>query len=350
MTRAFLCAVAVLLLLTGATTAPFSDPARTFLATVFKMTDADIGRVDAGHVVSRSVSARDPREVATLGVVRIRATPDFYVERLADVVNFKRDEAVLQIGTFRSPPHLDDVADLTLDPWDVRKLRECRVGACGVQLSAEAIERFRKDVDWRRADAELELQASRVMRQILVDYVMRYHDRGTTAFIQYTDNGEPLDLDREFRALVDADVETWQYFPDLRQHLLTYPTTHTPGTTDLVYWSKERVSRRVVVSITHLAISSRASGPAEYAIASKQIYGSHYFEASLGLTVLLRDQAAAFPAMYLVYWNRSRVDVFNGVFSGVARRIVNTRARSLVAEQLEQLQQSVEHQFAAPAR
>ena len=47
-------------------------------------------RINAGQVVVRTLDATDPREVATLGVVRIRVTPEFYAERLADIVTFKR--------------------------------------------------------------------------------------------------------------------------------------------------------------------------------------------------------------------------------------------------------------------
>ena len=105
-----------------------------------------------------------------------------------------------------------------------------------------------------------------------------------------------------------------------------------------------------MVSVTHLAISRTAHAASDYAIASKQIYGAHYFEASLGLTVLLRDRSAASPATYVIYLNRSRVDVFSGMFAGIARRLVTARARSLVSEQLAQLQRSLEHQFSATHR
>jgi hypothetical protein len=77
-----------------------------------------------------------------------------------------------------------------------------------------------------------------------------------------------------------------------------------------------------------------------YAIASKQIYAMHYFDASLGLTLLVRDPSAPFPATYVVYLNRSRIDLFDGLFGGVARRIAAGRARSLVAQQLARLQRS----------
>ena len=339
--RASLYVLAPLLLLVTADTSPVPDSSRAFLINSLKVTGAEIDRADEGQVVSRTLNASDPREVVTLGVVRIRVTPEFYVERLADIVNFKRAEDVVQIGRFSDPANVPDVADLTLEEWDLRRLRECRVGNCGVQLSAEGIERFRTGVDWQRADAHA--QASRVLRELLVQYVTRYRHAGSAASMQYADRGEPIDMGREFRALVDADGETWQHFAGLRRHLLEYPAARAPETTDIIYWSKERVSRRLVVSITHLAISRTADSATDYAIASKQIYGAHYFDASLGLTILLRDRSVSSPATHVVYVNRSRVDIFSGMFAGIARKLVATRARSLVAEQLGQLQRSMEH-------
>ena len=344
--RHFLC-VGLLLLAAGQPNQA-EDAARTFLATSFQITSAEVDRINAGHVVVRTLGVTDPREVATLGVVRIRVTPEFYAERLADIVTFKRTDDILQIGTFGAAPAVTDIADLTLDEWDVRKLRECEVGNCAVQLSADAIDRFRKDVDWQRPDAHA--QANRMMRQILVEYVTRYRDAGTAASMQYADQNETIDVGREFASLLEADVDTWQHFGDLRRHLLHYPKDHTPETSDILYWSKERVSRRLVVSVTHLAISRTTHGPSAYAIASKQIYGTHYFDASVGLTVLVRDRSVSSPATYVVYLNRSRVDIFDGLFGGIARTIVGTRARSLVATQLGRLQRSMEQQFAHRAQ
>jgi hypothetical protein len=51
--------------------------------------------------------------------------------------------------------------------------------------------------------------------------------------------------------------------------------------------------------------------------------------------------------MYVVYLNRSRVDVFKGMFGGIARRIVTTRARTLVSDLLGRLQRRIEHDYNA---
>jgi hypothetical protein len=75
-----------------------------------------------------------------------------------------------------------------------------------------------------------------------------------------------------------------------------------------------------------------------YAIGSKQIYAMHYYDASLGLTLLIPDRAAPSAATYVVYLNRSRIDLFDGLFGGVVRRVVAGRARGLVADQLQRLQ------------
>jgi hypothetical protein len=342
-----LCATLTsLLVVAGPATSPAVEPARAFLASTFELRNSDFGEIDAGRVYSRTMDVSDKREIATLGVVRIRMTPEYYVQRLSDIANFKRVEAVLQIGAFGNSPDLDDVADLTLDDTDIRSLRSCRIGNCGVQLSAEAIDRFRREVNWQRADAPA--QANAVMRRVLVEYVTRYLKAGAAASMQYADQSEPLNLGHEFVALTSSELRGWQQFHSLRQHFIDYPTADAAGTTDFLYWSKEKVGRRTVVSITHVAIAHTAGGsPADYAIASKQIYGTHYYDASVGLTLLVRDHSSESPVTYLAYLNRSRIDLLNGMLGGITRRILSPRARSTVADQLARLQRTLEPQFIA---
>src|SRR3954451_1981897 len=90
-------------------------PAATFLMTAFHVSAADIERLDADEVISRTLDVKNHREIATLGIVRIKTSPSTYVAGLADIVAFKRTEGVLQIGTFTNPPQRQDVASLTID-------------------------------------------------------------------------------------------------------------------------------------------------------------------------------------------------------------------------------------------
>jgi hypothetical protein len=313
------------------------DPARTFLTTAFNLSAADIARLDGGNVISRTLDAKNRREVATLGIVRINTSPVRYVERLADITAFKRAADVLQIGTFSSVPKAGDVASLSIDDGDLQRLRECKVEDCDVRLSAEAIERVRREIDWRAADASR--AAAVLVRQLLVEYVARYVRNGMPATMEYADRAPRLNVGREFESLMGADTITSTYAPRLRRHLLEYPTSSAEKMSDFVYWSKELIRSRPVISITHVATAETDDGsPIEYAIASKQIYAMHYYDASLGLTLLVPDRGAASAATYVVYVNRSRIDLFDGLFGGVARRLVAGRARGLVADQLQRLQ------------
>src|SRR5262245_4691716 len=102
----------VLITLVAASGVSTADPARAFLMTAFNLSAAEIGRIDDGQVVSRTLEAKHRREVATLGIVRIRTTPSAYVERLTDIASFKRTDGVLQIGTFSNPSQPGDIASL----------------------------------------------------------------------------------------------------------------------------------------------------------------------------------------------------------------------------------------------
>lgn len=310
--------------------------ARALLTAAFSLSNEDTRRIDDGQVVARTLEVENRREVATLGIVRIDTTPAIYVERLVDIVNFKRTGDVLQVGTFSSPPQPADVAALSVDERDLKRLRDCRVGDCSIRLSAEGIERFR-EIDWNAVDASR--RANGLLRELLLDYVTRYRESGAAAAIEYAGTPSPLNVGREFASLVDADTAIWKYAPHLRWHLLEYPVAIDENTSDFIYWSKELVHGRPVISITHVLIAKATDkSPVRYAIGSKQIYATHYFDASLGLTLLISDPAASSRGTYVVYLNRTRIDLFEGLFGSVARRVAAGRARSLVAAQLERLQ------------
>ena len=324
------------------------DAAHSFLAASFQLSSTDINRMDDGYVVSRALPASDKREIATFGAMKVRISPEFYAARIADIAKFKKDEAVAQIGVFGAAPSLEDVKNLTLEEPDLRSLQKCRVGDCDVQLSAAAIDRFRTEVTWSSADADE--QANGVMRSVLVDYVKGYLASGSEALMQYADQSTPLTLGAEFAALADGEDQGLKQFPGMHRHLFGYPTGKSTITQDSIYWSKERMARRSVISVTHLAIRrTHDESPAAYVIASKHIYGTHYFDASLGLTILVRARSSSTPATYVIYVNRSRLDAFGGLLGSLARKIVSARARSLVSDQLTRVQQRLEREFALVA-
>lgn len=323
--------------LVAASDTPTVDASRAFLMSAFELSVTEIGRLDRGEVISRTLDVKNRREVATLGIVWINTSPSRYLQRLADITTFKRTDDVLQIGMFSGVPQAGDVAALSIDPAELKRLRRCRVGNCDVRLPADVIERVQREIHWDAPDASR--QASALIQQQLVEYVTRYCQRGSAAAMEYADRAPRLNVAREFAALIEADTVTSRYAPRLRRHLLDYPASSASGITDFVYWSTELVRGRPVVSITHVATAAAVDdSPVAYAVGSKQIYAMHYFDASLGLTLLVPDRRPASSGTFVVYLNRSRIDLFDGLFGGVTRRIVAGRARGLVAEQLQRLQ------------
>jgi hypothetical protein len=343
-------AVAAVLLLGGASprgaVTPSGGTARQFLTTEIGVTPADVVRLDQGSVVTLTADTPDRREVAVNGVVRIGVEAQTYIDRLVDIVAFKRHEAVLEIGVFRSVPSAADMANLSLERGDLRDLRGCRVGDCGWKLPAETIRRVQQDVPWGSGEAER--RAHEVIREELAAYVGRYTQRGDRALMQYQSDRTPVDVAEEFRALLDSDAGLLEHFPTLVRYVREYPHGRRDGIRDVIYWSREKPGPSPVVSITHMIFARGEPGsPVSHVVMSRQIYGSKYFDASMGLTLLLPDGTRERPMSVVVYANRSRLDVFGGLFGGLVRRTVRSRVRSGMAESLARVKIAMEREGSA---
>jgi hypothetical protein len=302
----------------------------SFLRDVFGYEQEGLRDLAQGRPAVRALDTRDDREIAIVGAIRVAVSPEQYIAELKNIVEFKRHEAVRQIGTFGSPPQLSDVAGLTLDRDHLDDLRDCRLHDCDLQLSRAGIDRVNASSSPVAAE-----QANRTMRELLTELVAGYQRAGDTALMTYVDEKEPLSVAEEFRAMIAAPPAVLQRFPALDRHLTRFPAGASPAVEDIFYWSKEDVGPKVIISVTHMAIHRIAAGPVVYAVASKQLYGSHYFDASLGLTLLLRDDQPS--STVLVYLNRSRVDALDGFLGGLKRAIVRSRARSAMADTLTRI-------------
>lgn len=328
--------LAVFLLSACAASAASAQPEDTsaFLRTHFRFSPGELRELAQGRAAVRALDTTDGREIAIAGTVRVPIPPAEYVRQLRDIVAFKRHEAVQQIGIFHNPPRASDMAGLTLDRDHLDDLRKCRVDDCDVQLSRAAILRLGSEIDWSNAAAAV--QSNRVFRDILTDQVTRYLQAGDTALMTYENARTPLVVADEFRAMVEAPPALLRQFPALEQHVRAFPRARAPEAEDVIYWSKENVGPKVIISVTHMVIAPVSDGgPVVFAAASKQLYGSHYFDSSLGLTLLLRDTDPR--STVLVYVNRSRIDALSGFLGGLKRAIVRSRGRSAMADTLTRI-------------
>ncbi len=338
MLRVVLPAVAIAIACIRATPAERVDAAAV-LRTCGGMTDADLVRLNAGSAVARTLASEDRREIAVTGALRIEVPSEFFVKRLRDIAAFKRSEMVLQIGRFSDPPSMNDLASLTIDDADVEALRRCRVGDCGVKLSAPAIERFRTEINWRTADGKS--QARDLVKRMLLEITVAYLNGGDQALADDQDKRRPVSPSRDLRALVKNLDCSQAAVPEIYRYLVEFPNSRPDGAESFTYWSKEAFGLKPFISLTQVIVyRPRPDGPT--VVATKGLYSAHYMDASVAFTWLLNTRIGDEPAVDMLYVNRSRADALGGAFGGLARSIVAGRQRDGMVKELKALKARLE--------
>ncbi|HVW85385.1 MAG TPA: hypothetical protein VHB50_11925 [Bryobacteraceae bacterium] len=273
-----------------------------------------------GDPQARVLSSSEKREVAVAGVARVRATTACFVAKFSDIEDFKKNPAVLRIRKFTPPIRPRDLEGFRLEPRDLDDLSACRPGHCNVKLPATAMDRLARDVDWPQPDHAG--QAQSIVREELLRYIEAYVREGNAGLIVYRDKDQPVSLRDEFRAVLSARPGVEDLAPEFHDYLARYPDATLPNVSDFFYWSIESFGLKPVSSVTHVWIYAQ---PGHSVIASGQIYASHYFDASSGLTAALDDDAG--KGMYLAYLNRSRIDLLGGLLGGLRRAVLRGRLR-----------------------
>jgi hypothetical protein len=336
-----------LLMLCGAVTLlPQALPPepQNFLRQELGITTVELAALEKGQIIAKLPKTSETREVAAFAIMRLDVSEDFFIEKVRDIVNFKKSENVLQIGKFSNPPRLEDLADLSLDPVDIEAIRRCKLNSCDVKLSERFIERFRKDVNWSAPNYRDRVTA--LTREMLLEYVQAYLHGGDRALGDYRDKPYPLRLADEFRSLLQPVPYMYEYVPKFQKYLQDFPDIRPAQVEDFVYWSKEKFGLKPVISLTHVSIYKhyRPNGT-DLLIASKGIYANHYFEVSLGLTGLIQSQSSDPHRTYLIYTNRSRADALRGFFGGLKRSLILGSLRDGVKKNMEMIKDKLESDY-----
>lgn len=343
---------AFLLLLLCATpvwTQTDSGQPHAFLQKHFGFSTRELASVDQGKIVTKLPSTKDKREIAALGVVRLKVSREFFLQRFMDIETFKKSEFVMQIRKFSDPPRPDDMSELNLESEHMNALKKCKVGACNVKIPAALIDQLRKEVNWSAPGDEE--RATAITRQFLLDYVRAYLSEGNRVLIEYNDQADPRRLADEVRSMLDQSPYLTESAPEFHKYLGEFPGTQLAGAENFIYWSKERVGGfKPVLSLTHVIVYSRANeNPFKTMIASKQIYANHYFEGSLALTWLVdAETEPGKPGCYLIYLNRSRMDGLRGSFSWLRRYLARGRVRDGLMKNIQLMREKLEGQTNRP--
>jgi hypothetical protein len=307
-----------------------------FLEPSVVLSAEDKARLDRGETIAR-VLPGEGLEVAVFAAQPVNIDGDRLVAWVRRIEALKKSSYVLAIGRFSNVPRIEDLADLSLDDDELSEIRSCRRGRCALKLSVREMTQLQQTADaagrsWRPA-------VQQAFRQLVLERAQAYL-AGSTAEA-YDDGDDPVSPQARFTELLERSAFLTAGLPEFAGHLLGYPQTMSPGVESFVYWSKERLARKSVVSVTHVNIlRSGEPGLPDALVASRNLFSTHYINASIGVTAVLRG--APGHHNYLVYLNRSDVDVLGGRLGGLVRWFMQRRLRDEATGVLRDLRERLE--------
>lgn len=314
---------------------------RETLKKQLQLSDSELVSLTRGRPIVKTLPSAMGREMNTAGGVRIQsAAMARFVDDFKTLQGFKTSQFIKQIEKFSDPPRLSDLDKLIVEQEDIDSLRQCRVGACDVQLAAEDIKRFGAEVNWKSADAPK--AAAALYKAVLFAHLDKYRAGGVNQLLAYQDREATVKLAAETDEILTATPSILEHAPAFRHHIRRYPSGGVESVENFFYWSKEQFGFKPVVGLNHVSVYTDAE-TGNVLIATTQIYASHYLDGSLGIHALLPDSMSSTePGFYWLYTNRTRVGRLGGLLGTISRPIVQRRARAGLMKSMQQTKQRFE--------
>jgi hypothetical protein len=306
------------------------------------LTPKQVAAIDEGRPVAKVVSWGGPSEVYVFGAVYVNGSPDAYLRTVRNVNGLAGVDGYLGIGELPANPTSADLARLTLEPDDVKALKNCREGACDLQLPAGSIQRFRESINWSHPDAAAEADA--LARGMLIELLDAYQRGGNEALGVYRDKEHPARVAEQFATMVGRASALPDVLPELRRYLLDYPAAQLEGADSFSYWEKVNFGMKPTIRLNHGVIyRSRAQGRDISAVAIKQLYATHYFHTALDFSVCVSNPAGSDRrGFYLLTLKGSEQDGLTGAKGSMLRKIVVDKTRSSLEGALASIKKSIE--------
>jgi hypothetical protein len=301
-----------------------------------------IAAVRSGKAIAKVLDSRSPDEVFVFGSVYVESTPEKYLKLASDVDALRKLPNYLAIQKFSDPPQLSDLEGFTLEPEDIKQLRNCKPSHCDVQLPSEAMDTFQQSVDWSTPDVPD--QVNRLAQKMALEALLRYKRGGNAALGTYRDKHHPAAVAETFQSLLSRSKALPIYLPELEHYLLDYPNANSENVESEFYWEKVNFGLKPTLRIVQ-AVVYRGSHPTDsaYAIAVKQLYASHYFETALDLTVCVRNQEhSTRPGVYLITLKGSQQAGLTGLKGSIVRKVAVDRTRSSLERALGEIKRKLE--------
>jgi hypothetical protein len=315
----------VALLLPAAFATAASDPFAWLQAAV-TIDSAAQSRLNRGEVIVRVLPAVDG-EIGVFAAARLDADGETLAAWANAIAQLKKSPYVLMVRRFSEPPSIDDLEGLALDDADLAAVRECRPGSCDLKLAGADIAALRQATlaagpFWKDA-----VQSE--FKRILLGRLAAYQTGGFASVPPYADRRKAIDAGFAAALLLARS-------PYLNSSALTGGAVES-----FFYWSKEQYGAgKPVIGVTHVDIvRPLVPSTLRLAVISREIFASHYRNASLGMTAVTEDDAGS---RYLVYINRSHLDVLGGIFGSWKRAMVEGRLKNESATVFNEVRRRLE--------
>ena len=297
-----------------------ADPFAFFQPSV-TITADERAKLDRGKPIAHALQARGT-EVGLVAAVRVNTDGDRLVAWVRRMEEWKKNNHVLAVGRFSDPPRAEDLAGLELDSYDLAAIRSCRPGSCELKLSGLEMTQLQDAVEQSDADPGAAVQDA--FRQMMLKRVQNYLTRGEIP--PNEDHRNRVLPESRFESLLEHTPFLSDRLPKLAEDLRGYPTADEPGADLFLYWSKEHIARKAMVSVTQVTIvrNHRPDLP-DALVVDRDIFSSHYINASLSVTALVCGGPGR--PNYLVYVNRTDLDMLHGVFGGAIRWAIDRRLK-----------------------
>jgi hypothetical protein len=301
--------------LSGAIDVRANDPLAMFRPAV-TMTPDDYARLGRDQAVVKMLPAQG-NQIAAFTAVRTKADGPTAITWLRNICALKKGPYLKACARISNPPKLEDFDGLTLDDADVNDIRRCRPNSCALKLTPADLKELHATM--ASAGAEWKGQVQRTFRRLLFE-------RAAKHVAAKAGNGSArraLTSEDGFGAFGERAGFRWRPPPATDPHARRM--LEVPGGESFLYWSKEQLGGKPIVGVMDITVFGPADGDSRAIAASTQLYASHYMEASIGVTALIPGEGGW---NYLVYMNRSDVDLLGGFWSGIARMVMNRRIKN----------------------
>jgi len=331
----------LLALSTGETAYGQSAEPFTFFREYIGLNDEQIAPIRNGKAIAKIVESRTPDEVFVFGSVYVESTPDKYLKFASDIDSLRRLPSYLAIQKFSDPPQLSDLEGFTLEAQDIKDLKNCEPGHCEVQLPGEAMDSFKRSVDWTAPDVAN--RVNQIAQNLALEALQNYIQGGNAALGTYRDKKHPAVVAATFQSVLSRSKALPVYLPQLDRYLLDYPNANSDNIQTEFFWEKVNFGLKPTLRIVQAIVYRDTNSEQQtWALAAKQLYASHYFETALDLTVCVKDPER--PGIYLITMKGSQQAGLTGFKGGIVRKVAVDKTRSSLEKALAAIKQKLESQ------